>query len=153
MSQIPITASAIIPARADRLYALIADYRNSHARILPKPYFDPPVVEQGGFGEGTVIAFQMRLMGQTRTFHSTITEPDPGRVLAETDAAAGTVTTFTIEPVGDGRQACVTITTRAQMPDGIPGALQGWLTRQLLRPVYKKELAQLAAVAAQDLSK
>jgi hypothetical protein len=153
MSQIPITASAIIPARADRIYALIADYRNSHARILPKSYFDPPVVEQGGFGEGTVITFQMRLMGQTRTFHSTITEPDPGRVLAETDAAAGTVTTFTVEPVGDGQEASVTINTSAKMPDGIPGAVQGWLTRQLLRPVYKKELAQLAAVAAQDLSK
>ena len=84
MSQIPITASAIIPARLPT--GSMPCWRMTPAAtpvFCPNPIFDPPVVEQGGFGEGTVITFQMRLMGQTRTFHSTISEPDPGRVLAE----------------------------------------------------------------------
>ena len=144
-----VSASAVIPAPATKIYALIADYRNGHPRILPKPYFVSLTVEQGGVGAGTVITFQMKLMGRLQTFHSVITEPEPGRVLAETDPTTGTVTTFTVEPREGGQQAYVTITTDTQVPDGLAGAIQGWLTTRLLHPIYVKELAQLASVTAQ----
>jgi hypothetical protein len=104
-------------------------------------------VEQGGVGAGTIINFQMRLMGRLQTFRSGITEPEPGRVLAETDLNTGPVTTFTVEPREGGRQAYVTITTTTKVCDGILGSVEGWLTTQLLHPIYVKELAQLAAVA------
>ena len=44
-----ISASAIIPARRERLYSLIANYRHGHVRILPWQ-FSGLVVEQGGNG-------------------------------------------------------------------------------------------------------
>jgi uncharacterized protein YndB with AHSA1/START domain len=151
MARQPITAAAIIQAPAQRVYAIIADYRDGHPRILPKPYFVSLTVEQGGSGAGTVVTFQMKVMGSLRTFHSVITEPEPGRVLVETDSSAGSVTTFTVDPREDGQAAFVSITTELQIPDGFFGKMQGWMTTRTLRPIYVKELEQLAVVAtAQD---
>lgn len=152
MAQHRVSASALIPTPATKVYALIADYRNGHPRIVPKPYFVSLTVDQGGVGAGTVITFQMKLMGRLQTFHSIIAEPEPGRVLTETDTATGAVTTFTVEPRAGGEQAFVTITTDTQVADGLAGRIQGWLTTRLLHPIYVKELAQLAAVAADDSS-
>jgi hypothetical protein len=69
-----ISASAIIPARRERVYSLIANYRDGHPRILPKQ-FSNLTVEQGGMGAGTVIRFQMSILGKTQAFRAAITEP------------------------------------------------------------------------------
>ena len=53
-----------------------------------------------------------------------------------------------IEPREAGRQAQVTITTDTQVRDGIVGKAQGWMTTRLLRPIYIKELEQLADVVS-----
>ena len=82
-----ISASAVIPARRERVYSLISNYRDGHPRILPKQ-FSNLIVEQGGTGAGTVIRFQMSVFGMKRTFRAVITEPEPGRVLVETDLDA-----------------------------------------------------------------
>jgi uncharacterized protein YndB with AHSA1/START domain len=150
MAKASLTAAALIAAPPEKVYQLIADYRHGHARILPKPYFIALDVEEGGYGEGTVINFQMKVMGRVLSFHSVITEPTPGRELVETDLKAGSVTTFTVEPRSAGRQSFVTITTTTDVPNGIIGKIQGWLTAQLLRPIYVKELDQLAAVAKEE---
>lgn len=143
-----VSATKVIPASAVRVYDLLADYREGHPSILPKPEFISLTVEQGGRGAGTVVSFQMKLMGRVQTFHSAITEPEPGRVLVETDMNTGAVTTFMIEPREAGRQAQVTITTDTQVRDGIVGKEQGWMTTRLLRPIYIKELEQLADVVS-----
>lgn len=147
MTKHSVSASTLIEASSKSTYNLIADYRDGHPRILPKPYFVSLDVEQGGYGAGTVINFQMKLMGRLQSFHSVITEPEPGRVLVETVQDSGTVTAFTVDPRADGQHSFVTITTTTEVPDGLIGKIQGWLTTQLLRPVYEKELQQLAAVA------
>src|SRR5690348_7088206 len=81
MAQHTISAAAEIPAPADLVYAIIADYRDGHPQILPKPPFAALVVDQGGIGAGTTIRFQMRLLGLTRAFRATIAEPAPGHTL------------------------------------------------------------------------
>ena len=150
MAKHTVTASALIPAPPQNVYQLIADYRNGHPRILPKTYFIALHVEKGGYGEGTIINYQMRVMGHVLSFRAVITEPTPGHVLVETDLNTGAVTTFTVDPRSDSWQSFVTITTTTDVPDGISGRIQGWLTAQLLRPIYVKELAQLAAVAQEE---
>ena len=142
-----INASRIIQAAPEKVYAIIADYHDGHARILPKPYFVSMDVEEGGYGAGTVIRFQMKLMGRLQTFRAEITEPEPGRVLVETDIDTGTTTTFTIEEHAQAQTSRVTIRTVTQVRDGLFGAVEGWLTVRLLQPIYRKELDQLASVA------
>src|SRR3954452_24399967 len=93
-----VSASATIPARRDRVYSLISNYKDGHPRILPKQ-FTNLTVEQGGTGAGTVIRFQMSVFGRRQTLRAAITEPEPGRVLVETDLDTnGAVTTFTVNP-------------------------------------------------------
>ena len=142
------SASAIIHAPPRELYAIIADYEHGHPRILPRPPFVSLAVEQGGVGAGTVVRVDMRVLGRLRAFRAVISEPEPGRVLVETNDN-GYVTTFTVEPRAEGQQAYVTIATEMAGRAGILGALERWLASRLLRPVYVRELEQLAAVAAE----
>jgi hypothetical protein len=142
------SASALIESPAEALYAIIADYHHGHPLIIPKPPFVSLAVEQGGTGAGTVLRIAMRVMGQLQTFQSVVTEPEPGRVLVETNDN-GYVTTFTVEPRAEGRQAYVTIATEMSVRAGLLGRLESWFVTRLMQPVFVKELAQLAAVAAE----
>jgi hypothetical protein len=138
--------SALLPAPPLRVYAVLADYRDAHRRILPSPPFVSLEVLEGGTGAGTVIRVGMRVLGRMQTYRAVVTEPEPGRTLVETNEN-GYITTFTVEPVDDGRSQ-VTISTQLTGRGGIAGAAERWLVPRLLRPVYVRELAQLAAVAA-----
>ncbi len=142
-----ISASATIPARRERVYALIANYRSGHERILPRQ-FSGLVVEQGGVGAGTVIRFQMSVLGKTQTFRAAITEPEPGRVLVETDLGDnGAVTTFRVEPGSAPADSHVTISTELPVKGGTLGAIEKILTTLVLRSIYRRELENLARVA------
>ena len=142
-----ISASAVIPARRDRVYSLLANYNDGHPRILPRQ-FSNLTVEEGGVGAGTVIRFQMSVLGRKQTFRATITEPDPGRVLVETYLDAnGAVTTFTVNPGSAPADSNVTISTELPVRSGFPGKIERLFSTLLLRPIYVKELENLARVA------
>jgi hypothetical protein len=148
------TASALIKAPADQVYAILADYRDGHPRILPRQYFPSLEVEQGGVGAGTIIRFQTRAMGQTQTFRAVITEPEPGRRLVETCREPDeVVTSFTVDPTEQGRQAQVTITTEGRTrTGGVLGWLEQRMVRLFLQGIYKKEFRLLEALAQQRAS-
>jgi hypothetical protein len=147
MKSYQVTESALIKAPAEQVYSIIADYHNGHPYILPKPYFLNLEVEQGGVGAGTVIRFQMRVLGKTETFRAAVTEPEPGRVLVESNQPSGSVTTFTVDSVEGGQYAQVTFATDLPSRGGLSGLLERFLIKLMLPRIYRKELAQLAAVA------
>lgn len=151
MSRQPIAATALIPSPTADVYAVIADYHDGHARIIPRPPFVSLVVEQGGTGAGTVIRVETRVMGRTQGFRAVVSEPEPGRVLVETNST-GFVTTFTVEPRDGGRQAEVTISTVPPARGWPLEVLEGWMMRRLLRPVFVRELELLAEVAAERVA-
>jgi hypothetical protein len=146
MPQNSFSTSALIEAPPRDVYDVIADYRKGHPSILPKPPFVSLEVEGGGRGAGTVILVRMRVLGRDDSFRSVVSEPEPGRVLVETNDN-GTTTTFTVEPREEGRHSYVTFRTEMTR-GGVRGALERWLLPRLMRPVYLRELAQLAAVVA-----
>jgi len=142
-----VSASAVIPARRERVYSLIANYRDGHPRILPKQ-FSNLMVEQGGVGAGTVIRFQMSMFGMKRTLRAAISEPQPGSVLVETYLDGnGAVTTFTVSPGNAPADSNVTITTELPVRSGFLGRIEGTISTWLLRPLYVKELENLARVS------
>lgn len=149
MARHVVSADAVINAPAAAAYRVIADYRDGHPRIIPRPPFLDLEVEEGGVGGGTVIRFRMKTFGTTRTMRAAVSEPEPGRVLVESDPTGSPVTTFTVDPVDGGRRARVTISTVIE----VGGRLLGWLRRRiitkLLEPVYRREIALLEAVAAE----
>jgi hypothetical protein len=146
-TQIRIAAERSIAAPAAALYGYIADYRAHHPNFLP-PAFSNLAVEQGGVGEGTVIAYDLKVGGRTRRLRAQVTEPQPGRVLQETDLVTGAVTTFEVLPEG------ATSRVRIRTIYTPKGGLQGWIERRLaprlLGKLYADELAGLDHYARQQ---
>ena len=144
-----IQASAVIQAPAARVYDIIADYREGHPRIVPPKYFKWMRVESGGVGAGTIVSFEMRVLGTSKVLRATIAEPEPGRVLVETIPENGVVTTFRVEP--DGASASrVTISTALSPQRGLAAAVERWVSRRVLPGMYREELQRLAEQARGD---
>jgi hypothetical protein len=140
MSKVRISAERLIDAPADVVYTCIADYQHHHRPspgFLPSAFHDQQII-RGGFGDGTLIRFSMTLAGRARTLTTEITEPEPGRVLVESDAQVRTV--FTVEPVG--RQCRVRFDTVMQAR-GLEGIMLRLFARRLLEPLYADEQARL----------
>ena len=134
-----VVSSAIIPALPQAVYDLLADYRVGHPSILPKPYFVNLVVEEGGTGEGTVFRADMNVMGQKSSFRSKVTEPEPGKLLRETDLDSGTVTDFIVKPAPNG-QTELTFHTTYQTKNFI----EKLMIPAILKRMYKQELGNIA---------
>ena len=111
MSELRVVAERAVGAPADLVYRLIADYDRHHPRFLP-PAFSQFRVEAGGVGAGTVHSFKMTAGGRARSFRMRVDEPEPGRVLTESDERSSTVTTWVVTPDGPGCQ--VRVETRWQ---------------------------------------
>lgn len=146
MPRIRAEKSAVVDAPPQVVYAVIANYHDTHPQIIPPKYFFDLVVERGGTGAGTLIRFKVRLFGSTRETRAEIAEPQPGRVLTETYPENGAVTSFTVDAADGGRRSKVTIATEWETP-GLRGVIERLLAPPTLRKVYVEELALLESVA------
>lgn len=145
MSDIVIMVAADLDAAPAEVYALLSDYKVGHPSILPDQYFKDLTVEKGGQGAGTVIRFKAIVMGKEYPYHQVVSEPEPGRILQENDLDQDLITNFTFDPINNGLQTHLTITTKMAASKGIKGFFEKLLTPSALRPIYKKELAKIAA--------
>jgi hypothetical protein len=140
VAQLQVAAERVIGAPADQVYRYIADFREHHPRFLP-PAFSDFAVEQGGVGAGTIIRFRTTAGGRTRLYRNQIAEPEPGRVLTESDLNSSLVTTFTVAPEGAGSR--VRIETTWQGAGGIGGFFERLFAPRVMRRIYADELARL----------
>lgn len=141
---IRVECSSVINAPAQLLYNIVSDYQIGHPAILPKQYFAPLVVEKGGQGAGTVLHGAVKLFGTEYPFHQLVSEPEPGRVILETDIETGQWTTFTFEPLNNGTQTSVVITSEFPPTPGFMGWLEQWTKPMIIRAIYQAELKQFA---------
>lgn len=135
--QIIAAAERHIDAPASRVYHYIRDFREHHPRFLP-PQFSNFQIESGGVGAGTVHSFTMTLGGRATEHRVRVGEPEPGRVLIESDPSRRMLTTFTVDPELDGTSR-VRIETR-WYTDGFPGFVEHLVAPPMLRRVYRAEL-------------
>ena len=142
MTELNVTVSATIKGSAEKVYTVLADYVNHHPHILPPAYFTKLEVEEGGMGAGTMFRAGFKMLGQEQSMRMRVSEPEPGRVLVETDLDSGLVTKFIVDPLGDNQSEVTFDTTMKRSP-----GLQGWIERLIipgyLRRVYRVELQQL----------
>jgi hypothetical protein len=142
-TSISVEASRRIPAPAAQIYSVLADYHVGHPRILASA-FSNLTVEQGGIGAGTIITFDMRVLGRTTRVRGVVTEPEPGRVLVETYPQSGVVTTFRVEPAG-AAESVVTISSAIPAWPTLARALQRWIVTRALTPIFEEELERIEA--------
>lgn len=140
MSELSVSAERLIGAPAEHTYRYIADSRTHHPRFLP-PAFSDFQVEQGGVGAGTVHRFRLTAGGRTRTYRMRVDEPEPGRVLTESDTGSSLVTTWTVTPEGHGSR--VRVETRWQGAGGVGGFFERLFAPRVLRGIYSDELGLL----------
>jgi hypothetical protein len=151
MSTKIFSVSKIINSPTGIVYSIIADYNDAHPKILPNPPFVSLEVVKGGVGAGTEMIVGMEMFRKVQTFRAVVTEPEPGRTLVET-TDTGYKTTFFVESENDGKKSLVTFTTELVGNPDILKRLEFWLTSKLLRPVYKKELENLADASAKRIN-
>lgn len=143
MRNLHVEQTATINATPAEVYAILANYRDTHPQILPKQYFSDLEVESGGTGAGTVFRVRTHVLGLGQRFHMVVREPEPGRVLSETDTTTGMVTRFIVQPIDDGRRARLTIATDWQVQGGFKGLLERLTTPPVMRRIYATELRQI----------
>ena len=143
MGKVEASAERTIDAPAGQVYGHLADM-HQHPSFLP-PAFSDFAVEEGGVGAGTVTRFAVTAGGRTRTYRMRVTEPDPGRVLVESDASSSLVTTFNVEP--QGGKSLVRISTSWDGASGIGGFFERTFAPRAMRRIYLDELDRLDAYA------
>ena len=148
--QITVAAERTIDAPAAHVYELIRDFRQHHPNFLPAAFGDFQV-EVGGVGAGTIHSFTMTLGGRTSDYRVRVGEPQPGRMLIESDASRRMLTTFTVDPEPYGRTH-VRIHTR-WYTDGFAGLVERLVAPRLLARVYREELRLLDRYARGERSR
>ena len=144
MGKIVVSAERVVDAPADTVYRYIADMRDHHPYFLP-PEFSDFRVEAGGTGAGTITRFTVTAGGRARQYRMKVDEPEPGRVLTESDTGSSMVTTTTVSPQ-DGN-SLVQISTTWDGAGGIGGFFERMFAPRVMRAVYADELERLNAYA------
>jgi hypothetical protein len=143
MGTINVVQEGPVGAPADLTYRLIADDAH-HQQFLPEGISDFEVVE-GGVGAGTLHSFTVTAGGRARKYLMRVDEPEPGRVITETDQNSSLVTTFTVTPSGD--TCVVRIQTRWNGAGGIGGFFERTFAPKVMRKMYADELGRLDTYA------
>jgi hypothetical protein len=149
VARIAVSAEGTVEAPPDTVYRYIADMREHHPRFLP-PAFSDFRVESGGVGAGTILRYKLTAGGRTREYRTKIAEPEPGRVLTESDTSSSAVTTFTVSP--QGPDSLVQISGTWDGAGGIGGLLERIFAPRVLRAIYTDELKRLDAYSRERRS-
>lgn len=144
MATIHVSEARVVSAPAEQVYSYLADMREHHPRFLP-PAFSDFEVETGGVGAGTVTRFTLNAGGRQRKYRMRVDEPEPGRVLTESDTESSLVTRFTVEPAKGGSR--VEISTTWEGAGGIGGFFERTFAPRAMRRLYMDELERLDAYA------
>lgn len=137
-------AENLIDARPNAVYAVLSDYTTHHPRIMPASLFSNLDVEAGGLGAGTVFHITLRTAGKEQRLHMQVAEPEPGRVLTETNLDTGVVTVFTVGPINDRRRTLTQISSEWETKGGLRGLVDRFVAPVLMGRIFTKQLRQLS---------
>jgi uncharacterized protein YndB with AHSA1/START domain len=146
MGKITVEQEGTVNAPAELTYRLIADDEH-HQRFLPDGFSDFEVLE-GGVGAGTLHRFKVDAGRRVREYVMRVSEPEPGRVITETDQNSSLVTSFTVTP--DGDRSRVRISTQWNGAGGIGGFFERTFAPKVMRRMYADELERLDRYARQQ---
>jgi uncharacterized protein YndB with AHSA1/START domain len=136
-------AERSIAAPPASVYAVLADYTTQHPQIMPASLFSNLTVESGGVGAGTVFHITLRMLGRRQRLHMRVGEPEPGRLLTETNVDTGVVTEFSVASQDGGRRTLARISSEWEPAGGLRGLADRLVTPLLMGRIFAKQLRQL----------
>jgi hypothetical protein len=151
LNRLRIEVSTSIEADPADIYAILADYRTSRSAILPRQYFPKLILASGGQGAGTYLEVHVDVYGMKRVLRPRVSEPEPGRLLVESDENTGWRTTYRVDPINGSNQSLVTITTDSPTIPGLQGFLERMILGFFLRRAHRKTLELLAEYSGRGL--
>jgi hypothetical protein len=140
VSEVHVLAEGLVGAPSTHVYALISDFQQHHRRFLPSNFTDLEV-EQGGVGAGTIFTFTATAGGRIRNYRMRVGEPEPGRVMTESDTLSSMLTTWTLTPAGE--QTVVRVETRWEGATGVAGFFERVFAPRALGRIYREQLRRL----------
>ncbi len=143
MSHIFVRSERIIQATPEKIFNILADYAHKHPRILPSN-FQEYHIEQGGWGDGTVVSFRLQAAGRERAYTMRVEETVKGQVLTERDSSSSLVTRWTVLPVDHGRRSKVSVESDWEGSSGVGGFFERTFAPLGLRKIYDEILSVLA---------
>ena len=148
MAKITVEAEGAVGAPADFTYHCIAN-DNHHRHFLPDAITNFKTLK-GGIGRGTVHSFTLTAGKRVREYTMQVEEPEPGRVITETDENSSLVTRFTVSE--DGAGSHVRITTEWDGAGGVGGFFERTFAPKVLKEIYAEELMKLNRYATNILA-
>lgn len=136
-------AESTIDASPASVYAVLADYTKHHPRIMPPSLFSNLEVESGGIGAGTVFHITLRVAGKKQRLHMRVGEPEPGRVLTETNLDTGVVTTFTVGSANGDSTSKARISSEWEPKGALGGLIDRTMTPLVMKWIFGKQLREL----------
>jgi hypothetical protein len=137
-------AEKLIHSRPTAIYDVLADYSTHHPKIMPTSLFSDLQVEAGGVGAGTVFHITANVLGRRQRLHMKVSEPEPGRVITETNIDTGVVTAFTVA-TGEGESITRTrISSEWETNGGVRGLFDRLVTPRLMSRIFARQLRELS---------
>jgi hypothetical protein len=143
MAEVVAEASRELAAPADRVRALLADYRRRPG-LLP-PAFTGFRIEHGGTGAGTIFTYTLHAGRRDRSYR--MRADTEGTDLTERDTDTSLVTRWRCEELGRDRTR-VTVRTSWRGAEGIGGLFERTFAPTALRRIYGEVLDRLAAAVS-----
>jgi uncharacterized protein YndB with AHSA1/START domain len=143
MAQVEATTERVVAANAQEVYAALADYEGTRAKLLPEQ-FSEYEVREGGKGAGTLVHWKLQATKKrVRDCLLEVTEPSSGE-LREQDRNSSMVTTWRVTPAGEGKSRVV-VTSVWNGAGGIGGFFERTFAPKGLARIYDAVLARLAS--------
>jgi hypothetical protein len=143
MARVLARASKTVDASPDHVLAFLRDYRDARPRILPANY-SAYRVEEGGVGDGTVIAYHFAAGGRERDYRLRAREAHG--TLEERDELSSFVSTWSVTPAAAG--STVTVESSWEGAGGIGGFFERRFAPAGLRRIHGELLERLAAAVS-----
>ncbi|ADG97668.1 Polyketide cyclase/dehydrase [Segniliparus rotundus DSM 44985] len=146
MGQVKAESSLTIPASQEKVFAAVADYRETRPAILSEHYRDYKVLE-GGAGSGTVAQWTLQAT-ESRSRNVKASVVADGSTVTEKDANSSLVTVWQVVPASGGpsgsEAAKVTVTTTWNGAGGVKGIFEGIFAPLGLKKIQAEVLDNLA---------
>jgi hypothetical protein len=143
MSDVVVLLDRVYDAPPGVAFAALADYRDVRPRMLP-PEITGYRLRTGGRGAGTRFGYELHATrNRVRTVDATVSEPEAGRQLLETDSGSTLAVRWHVADAVGGRSR-VTVRVSWAGSSGVGGFFERRFAPPRIRRIYGAKLDRLA---------
>ena len=147
MTRIHAKAERIIDAEPEEVWAMLTDYTDTRARMLPESYLEY-AVERAADGVGATLTYRLRAGGRERAYRMDVEVATPGQLLIERDQTSSYTTRWQVERVGPGAHTRVRLYSEWESrATGLSGIFERRFAPMGIQRIHQETLVRLGRLA------